>query len=357
MRRWDIYSADEMLRLGAPSGLGMWAVASDGRRAITTAGSSAIFAPQSPVNILQLWDLGTGELLSELGRHRNTIFEGALLPDGQHVLTVSGDFFVPHAENCMVLREVATGREVRRYESPGSALSGLALLPGARQAATIVFGDEVVIWDIESGAIVRRFTGAVPGFRAVAVSPDGRLLLTGSALGILTIWDLESGKSVRQLQGHSLHIYEVAVSQDSSLAVTVSNDTTAVVWDLASGDQVIRFRQHSTSVQALALHPRRDWALTGDDKGALLLWELRTGKVLRRFDGHTGGIWDIAFVENGDLALTTGGDGNLIVWKVAPQAVDELVCWTRENRYVRDFTADERTLYRIERSSEETRPH
>jgi WD40 repeat protein len=348
MRLWDVYSADEVLRLGAPSGLGMWAVASDGRRAITSAGGGAIFAPQSPVNPLQLWDLRTGELLAELGGQRNTIFEAALLPDGEHLLTVSGDFFMPHAENCMILYEVATGREVRRYESTGSALSGLALLPGGKQVATIVFGDEVVIWDIESGAIVRRFASTAPGFRALTVSPDGRLLLVGSALGILTVWNLESGELIHQLQGHSLHIYEVAVTPDCARAVTVSNDTTAVVWDLASGEQILRFQQHSTSVQALAIHPRRDWALTGDDQGTLLLWELRSGKVLRRFDGHTGGIWDIAFIEDGDLALTTGGDGNLILWKVAPQAVEELVSWTRENRYVRGFTVDERKLYRID---------
>jgi WD40 repeat protein/serine/threonine protein kinase len=348
MRLWDIYSADEVLRMGAPSGLGMWAVASDGRRAITSAGGSAIFAPQSPVNPLQLWDLRTGELLRELGRQRNTIFEAVLLPDGEHLLTVSGDFFMPHAENRMVLYEAATGREVRRYESTGSALSGLALLPGGKQVATIVFGDEVVIWDIESGAIVRRFASTAPGFRAVTVSPDGRLLLVGSALGILTVWNLESGELVHQLQGHSLHVYEVAVTPDCAWAVTVSNDTTVVVWDLVSGEQFLRFQQHSTSVQALALHPRHAWALTGDDQGTLLLWELFTGKVLRRFDGHTGGIWDIAFIENGDFALTTGGDGNLILWKVAPQAVEELVSWTRENRYVRDFTADERKLYRVE---------
>jgi hypothetical protein len=58
-------------------------------------------------------------------------------------------------------------------------------------------------------------------------------------------------------------------------------------------------------------------------------------------------VWDIVFIENGDFALTTGGDGNLIVWKVAPQAVEELVAWTRENRHVRDFTSDERKLYRV----------
>jgi WD40 repeat protein len=348
LRLWDIYSADEVLRLGAPSGLGMWAVTSDGQRAITSAGSGGIFAPQSPRNPLHLWDLRTGELLAELGQQGNTIFQAAFLPDGKHFLTVSGDLFIPGAENRMILREAATGREVRRCESPGSALSGLALLPDGKHVATIVFGDEIVIWNIDTGTITRRFTGTVPSFRALAVSPDGRLLLVGSSLGILTVWNLESGEIIHQIQGHSLHMYGLAVTSDSRMAVSVSNDTTAVVWDLERGEQVLRFQQHATSVQTVALHPRRDWVLTGDDKGTLLLWELRSGKVLRRFAGHTGGVWDIAFIENGDFALTTGGDGNLIMWKVAPQAVEELVAWTRENRYVRDFTCDERKLYRVE---------
>jgi WD40 repeat protein len=79
-----------------------------------------------------------------------------------------------------------------------------------------------------------------------------------------------------------------------------------------------------------------------------LLWEWKTGRVLRRLTGHTGGIWDIAFIDNGDSVLTTGGDGNLIKWKIAPQPAEEIVAWTKENRYVRDFTCDERELYRIE---------
>ncbi len=348
VRLWDIYSADEVMRLGAPSGMGMWTVTADSRRAITSAGSAAVFAPQSPVNPLHLWDLKTGKLVAQLGQQRNTIFRAALLPDGERFLTVSGDFFIPGAENCMVLREIATGKELRRYESPGSALSGLALLPGGKHVATIVFGDEVVIWNIETGAIERRFSGTVPGFKAVAVSPDGRLLLAGSALGSVTIWDLASGEILHQLQGHALHISDIAVTADSRRAISVSNDTTAVVWDIEKGRQLLRFQQHATACDALGIHPNQPWALTGDDKGNLMLWEWKTGRVLRRLTGHTGGIWDIAFIDNGDFVLTTGGDGNLIKWKIAPQPAEEIVAWTKENRYVRDFTCDERELYRIE---------
>jgi WD40 repeat protein/serine/threonine protein kinase len=348
LRLWDIYSADEVMRLREPTGLGLWSVASDGRRVIASGGSSGIFAPQSPVNPLYLWDLQRGELLARLGEQKNTIYEAAILPDGERFLTVSGDLFIPEAENCMILREVATGKELHRYQSPGSALSGLALLPDGKRAATIVFGDEVVIWNIETGEIERRFAGTVPGFKAVTASADGRLLLAGSALGSVTIWNLDTGEIVRQLQGHTLHVSDLAITSDNRMAVSTSNDTTAVVWDIERSRQVLRFQRHSTAIEAVALHPLRDWVLTGDDKGNLLLWELKTGKVLRRFVGHTGAIWNIAFIDNGDFVLTTGGDGNLIKWKIAPQSVEEMVAWTLVNRYVRDFTCDERNLYRVE---------
>jgi len=356
LRVWDIYSADEVMRLREPSGLGMWAVASDGRRAITTAGSPAVFAPQSPVNPIYLWDLAKGTLRAKLGEQRNTIFEAALLPDGERFLTTSGDFFVPGAENFMVLREAATGKELRRYMSPGSALSGLAVLADGKRAATIVFGDEVVLWNLETGEIEQRFAGTVPGFKAVAVSSDERLLLAGSALGSVTVWNLKTGEIVHQMQGHALHISDLALAADDRIAITGSNDTNAIVWDIEKGRQLLRFQQHSTSIEAVAVHPRQEWALTGDDKGNLLLWEWRTGKVLRRLVGHTGSIWDIVFVEDGEFVLTTAGDGNLIKWRVAPQSVDELAAWTEKNRFVRDFTCDERKLYRVEPLCPEEEP-
>ena len=348
LRLWDIYSADEVMRLREPTGLGLWAVASDGRRVIASAGSTGVFAPQSSRNPLYLWDLEKDEPPARLGEQKNTIYGAALLPDGERFLTVSGDLFIPEAENRMTMREIATGRELHRYQSPGSALSGLALLPDGARAATIVFGDEVVIWNIKTGEIERRFAGTVPGFKAITVSADGGLLLAGSALGAVTIWNLGNGEIVRQLQGHALHISDLAITADNRLAVSTSNDTTAVVWDIEKGRQVLRFQQHSTAIEAVALHPAREWVLTGDDKGNLLLWELRTGKVLRRLVGHTGAIWDIAFIDNGEYVLTTGGDGNLIKWKIAPQSVEDLLAWTLENRYVRDFTCDERKLYRVE---------
>jgi WD40 repeat protein/DNA-binding SARP family transcriptional activator len=348
MRISDLYSADEITRISAPAGLGMWAVAVSGQVAITTGGSMELFAPQAPINPIHLWDLQTGRLLGEMGTHQNTIYDAVFLPDGKRFLSVSGDFFIPGSENVMVLRDIESGKEIRRYESPGSAYSGMALLPDRKHVAAIVFGDEIRIIEIETGKVVRSFTGSVPAFRAVGVTPDGKRLLGGSSLGILTVWDIETGEVIHQLSGHSTHIYHLAVSPDGRYAVTGSDDTTAMVWDILAGKRVMVFQQHTTRVQVVAFSPRHSWVLSGDHTGKLLLWEPHTGKVLRRFVGHRGAIWGIQFSPDGELAYSTGSDGQLIVWKVAPQPLEELVAWTYRNRMVHDFTCDERELYRIE---------
>lgn len=348
LRLWDVYSADEVQRFSAPTGMGTWAVATNEQFVLTSAGSTSPFVPQSPVNPLQLWDMESGSLVAYLGEQQNTIFDAVFLPDGKRYLTISGDFFFPQAENVMVLRDIQTDEEIRRYQSPGSALSGMALLPDGEHVATVVFGDEICIWNLESGEVVRRFSGTVPAFRGIAVTPDGSRLLAGSSLGILTVWDIETGEVIHQLKGHTTHIYHVSAAPDGRYALTVSDDTRAIVWDIVAGKRILDFQQHPVAVQASAISPNNEWALTGDNLSNLLLWELHTGKVLRRFNGHNGGIWSVIFTRSGEYALSTAGDGSTIMWKVAPQPVDELVSWTLSNRHVREFTCDERKLYRIE---------
>lgn len=348
LRVWDLFSSDETDRVSAPAGMGMWAVSTHGRYAVTSGGSMELFAPQAPVNPLYLWDLETGRMVRTVGSHRNTVYETAILPDGKRFLAISGDFFIPGAENVMVLRDMETGAELRRYESPGSAYSGMALLPDGKHVAAIIFGDEIRIMEVETGNVVRSFTGSVPAFRGVAVTPDGKRLLGGSSMGILTVWDIESGEVLHQLAGHSSHIYQLAVSPDGRYAATASDDTSVMVWDIVNGKRVMVFQQHSVRVQVVAFSPTHNWILSGDHSGKLLLWEPQTGKVLRRFVGHRAGIWGIQFSPDGELAYTTGSDGHLIVWKVAPQPIEELVAWTQHNRMVRGFTPEERDLYRIE---------
>jgi hypothetical protein len=35
-------------------------------------------------------------------------------------------------------------------------------------------------------------------------------------------------------------------------------------------------------------------------------------------------------------------------WRVSGWELDDLLAWAHENRYVRDFTCEERTTYRVE---------
>lgn len=348
MRLWDVYSADEVRRFSAPAGMGMWAVASNGKLAITSAGSMELFAAQSPDNPLQLWDLETGVMLKELGSHRNTVFDATFLPDGKHYLTIGGDFFIPGSENVMVLRNIETDEEVRRYESPASAFSGMVIMPDGKHVATIVFGWQVMIWNIESGEVVKSFgEGTVPAFQAIDVTADGKNILTGSSLGVMSVWDAESGEMLKQFSGHTAHIYSVSAVSDNRHVVTSSDDTRVMVWDIVDDKRIVNFHQHTTRVQAVATAPNGKWVMTGDYHGNMLLWELKTGKVLRRFAGHTGAIWRIKFLDD-NYVISTAADGNMILWHVDPQPLEELRQWTRANRMVRDFTCEERELYRIE---------
>jgi WD40 repeat protein len=64
--------------------------------------------------------------------------------------------------------------------------------------------------------------------------------------------------------------------------------------------------------------------------------------------GHTTLVASVAFAPDGRSAFSVSADGTIIQWHTAQWSVDELAAWAKDNRYRRDLTCDERTLYRIE---------
>jgi WD40 repeat protein len=100
-------------------------------------------------------------------------------------------------------------------------------------------------------------------------------------------------------------------------------------------------------VWSLDLSPDNRIMASGSSDGSVVLWDYATGNVLRRFEGHMGWIFDVAFSSDGEHVYSASADGTVREWRVGGWALDDLLAWVHENRYVRDFTCEERAQYRI----------
>ena len=78
-------------------------------------------------------------------------------------------------------------------------------------------------------------------------------------------------------------------------------------------------------------------------------FELRTGGRILQFAtcSFDAGVWEIALAPDEHSLLSVSEIGEVRLWRI-DAALAELKSWVQVNRYLRDLTCDERTLYRVE---------
>jgi WD40 repeat protein len=252
----------------------------------------------------RLWDVATGREIRRFQGHSEWINSVAFSPDGCFLLTGGGD-------SAAHLWETALGREVRRFEGHSGVISSVAFSADGRSALTGSRDRTARLWDLATGREIRRFKGHSNFLSSLAFSPDGRSMLTGSGDGTAKLWDVATGREIREFKGHSQQIQSVAISPDGRSALTGSSDGTAKLWDVASATEIRRFEGHSGWIDSVSFSPDGRSVLTGSE-GTARLWDVATGAEIHRFEGHSGWINSVAFSPDGRSVLT-----GTTLWEVA----------------------------------------
>jgi WD40 repeat protein/DNA-binding SARP family transcriptional activator len=286
---------------------------------------------------------------------------GDYSPDGQYALINFGDYWGNSGQNAIVLYDVETGQTIRRFEGQAYLGRSVAFSPDGRTALTgsMAWTDywlqdawgqgELLLWDVASGALLRRFD-TTDDVTSISFSRDGRRALTSSVVHpYIHLWDVETGKSLRECRFPSENGgYVVRFGPDEKTALAGSSFGALIQWNLDTCAIIHRFIGHTTNIPALDISPDGRYVLSGDESGNIILWNLETGEELRGWVGHSSAVWEIMFSPDGLTAYSASFDGSIRQWQIADWPLNELLAWVHANRYIRDFTCEERVLYRIE---------
>ena len=283
-----------------------------------------------------LWDIATGTEIRRLTGHspgdydpsRIAIYSGIndidFSPNG--LMAISGG-----DDGIVILWEIETGEEIRRFEGHSGAVRTVAISPdgfmaisGGLSGTVRTDPGELILWDLKTGQEIRRFEGHTEVVIDISFILDGRRVLASSGevdysetpfqTYSLILWDVATGEVIHRFEGIDRDIPGLAISPDDSLALTGSTDHNLYLWDMETGEQILAIKGHADLVRVVKFSPDGRRAISGGGDGEVILWNLEKGELLARFNVHAAGVNDIAFTPDGRTALSVGTDGAIIQW-------------------------------------------
>jgi len=228
-----------------------------------------------------LWAVASGTLRKSFDMQVPQWRTVRISPDGQTLAVV------PYSREAVSLWDTETGKErVRLQGELAHARYGLAFSLDGKILATNwaePWAEEgaVSLWDPATGKLIRRFSAPASAIEFLQFAPDGRTLLGAAGGTRLHLWDSQTGRELFVTSGHEGMIRSLALTPDSKQVISMA-DNTIRLWDVMTGRQirVVAHTPHGGSGLSIT---RDGQAVLSGGYTRLRLNELATGKELQSF--------------------------------------------------------------------------
>jgi len=196
--------------------------------------NGSLIAGGSDDGTVILWDAETGEVLHKLDAGFILVNGLAFSPDSRRVASTSA------IDNTLRVWDVATG-ELLSNVALDRDLNFVAWSPDSAQVAVSSMADDeggrVFVVDADSGELVTELM--IPGSNTAGLSysPDGTRLISAGFQGqIAQEWDAATGEPLLTLSGHTQPVVFATYNPDGTLIATSAWDG-ARLWDAATGEE------------------------------------------------------------------------------------------------------------------------
>ena len=306
----------------------------DGKKVVTASEDSTA----------KIWDVATGALLAECGRHTYRVNSEEFSSDGKKIVST-------YWNNTVKVWDVETSTQLIELKGHTDYIKIARFSPDNKKIITASQDGTAKIWDANSGNILGTLKGHTSWVNSARFSPDGKRIITASSDGTIKIWDastynlLHTLKSGNKEAGYALYspngniivtdgnyggvkiwdtktytllfnldddaeyITSIQFSKDGRKIGITSHDETGRVWDPATGKLVYRMQ----NVGYLQFSPDGTKIATASDS-SIMIWNAGTGKMIDSGKGHTSWINSLKFSPDGKKIVTASTDQTAILW-------------------------------------------
>lgn len=227
----------------------------------------------------------------------------------------------------LILLDFQTGSPIKKLAA-GREVRAVAFLPSGNELLSAAF-DSLITSNIKTEKSTWRKIGA---FSSFAFSDDGRLYAMGSSDGTVRIGATEKDGSITTFAGQGAAASALAFSQDGRLVLCGFENGEIHLFDMNSGARTGNWRGHAGPVRGVAIDERGRLGLSGSEDGTVRLANLHRAGAGRIVAVHQGTVGAVAFGA-GDRTSVSASDDGIIVAAIG--AREELIHWTKANRYMR----------------------
>jgi len=194
-------------------------------------------------NLVSVWSVVQGELISAPMLHKCGIRSVRFSPDSTRVLTAGSD-------GVSRVWDSKTGGlllELRKHTF------GVICAQFSPNGKFIVTGSEdqtAIIWNAELGQALGGPIKHMGPVIAAQFSPDSASLLTATEFGSARIWDVSSHQPRTETMNHEGELYDAEFSPDGRLVLTALGNGEFRVWDVRSGQPVTERTHHGKNGSA-----------------------------------------------------------------------------------------------------------
>jgi WD40 repeat protein len=260
--------------------------------------------PES-VNVIDLWDLKTGERLHRLQVSGREVQGFTFSGDGKRLASW-------HRGGRVVLWDIRTGKKRGQFRVPGEPVA-LAFAPGGKSLA-LGRGDSKVVEfrHVPGGGERGRVLKLDHPCSGLAFAPDGKFLAVWGG-GRVSIGKVATGKVVYQQKADPSLL---SFSPDGKTLAT-AEEKGIRLWDLGRGKEVRRLPGTSGALEALAFAPDGKTLASGGFDCVVRRWDIRTGKEIGQGRGPRARLHNVAFSLDGKMLATGGDDEAVRLWEAA----------------------------------------
>ncbi|KAL4968200.1 WD40-repeat-containing domain protein [Aspergillus stella-maris] len=338
-----------------------------------------LLAFDAPVNIIQIWNPKTGQLMQTLAGHDgeltgldfssellissyrdNTIwlwdtatwelrfrFKGHSGEVRRSALSATGSLATGAPDGTIKLWNPRTGelqQTLYPNASTGSIVS-IAFAPDGLILASIAMDAIIRIWDSSSGLLQNTLYGGDGQFiPSIAFSPTDQVIASASLDCNIMLWSPSIEGPQPQLMDRD-SVFAMTFSEDCQLLAAGLSNGIVQLWDPLSGSLRWTSPRHpeSETTLSIAFSPDNQFLASSSGDMTITIWSTITGAQQRKLLGHTDRIGCIKFSPNGKLLASGSMDRTVRLWDFdADEQYDNLVITEEHDVDCIAFSSDSR---------------